>query len=150
MSREGILDEIEKIVDEAWEVEEKGINTHVNEYQKQYIGHFDRMVKEEHHRHAERYKEQYRREIERRARWDSPMPYNHLTGTSPKTLTHKCDRCQTSVKVVYLQEENHQFNINDAHLIEKTIQVDNFYCPRCRQEIRVVGKILEIRIDMTE
>jgi len=150
MKSEGILDEIEKIVDDAWDVEKKRINTHIDEYREEHKGHFDRMVMDEHRRHAARYRDQYMREIEKRTRWDSPYSQNFGEYYStPTKHRHKCTSCQSEIEVLFIEERHDWRALTHGRPIERR-EINHFYCPKCRSEIRIVGKILEIRINMTE
>ena len=140
MKSEGFLDEIEKIVDEVWDAEKKQINTHVNSYKKAI---------------AEEYQRDYLGEIERRSMWDTPYSRDYFTGIvrSVRTLRHKCD-CNTIIEVSYQDDrDEHRAIYSYGDYAGRPVEMrrseyDNFHCPRCRQQINVVGKIIDIRVNM--
>lgn len=140
MKSEGFLDEIEKIVDEVWDAEEKQINTHVNSYEKTQV---------------QEYQREYLREIERRSMWDTPYSREYMTAPvrPVRTLRHKCD-CNTIIEVSYQDDRDeyravYSYGDYAGRPVEmRRSEYDNFHCPRCRQQINVVGKIIDIRVNM--
>ena len=154
MKDEGFLDEIEKIVDEVWDSEKKQINTHVDSHEKDFNIWMEKALEHK----VEDYQREYLREIQRRNMWDSPYSRQYMGEfqTRPtRTLKHRCE-CSTNMVVTYLDNREEYRAVNyygsDAgRPVEMRRQeYDHFHCPRCRQQIRVVGKVLEITIDMTE
>jgi len=141
MKSEGFLDEIEKIVDEVWDAEKKQINTHVNSYKKAI---------------AEEYRREYFREIEKRSMWDTPYSRQYLTipAKPVRTLRHKCD-CNTIIEVSYQDDRDEYravYSYGDfaGRPLKMRLEHDYFYCPICREGIRVAGKIIDVRVNMAE
>lgn len=149
MKSEGFLDDIEKLVDEVWDSEKKQINTHVDREQKKMDMWYDNVSYRQMKAHHDVYKREYLQEVEKRRMWDSP--YGDPRRSS--TLRHKCGECGIEMKVVYI-EDRIDFSRFDpsipATMMERPIKHDYFYCPRCRQQVNVIGKVLELTINMME
>ena len=155
MKREGILDEIEKLVDEVWDIEKKQINTHVDREKKKMDMWFDNAVERQMRVRHDEYRNEYLRELQRRQMWDSPMSgtYGGNPRRSPSTTRHKCGGCGLNMKVVYIEERIDfqrymSFSDTDRVLNMEKVEYDHFFCPRCRGQIRVVGKVIEITVEM--
>jgi len=138
MKSEGFLDEIEKIVDEVWDAEKKQINTHVNSYKKAL---------------AEEYRRECFREIEKRSMWDTPYSRQPLTAPV-RDLRHKC-YCNTITEVSYQDyrdEYRSVYSYGDfaGRPVKMRLKYDYFYCPVCGENIKVAGKIIDIRVNMVE
>ena len=62
--------------------------------------------------------------------------------------------CGVNMKVVYIEEridfqQYAAYGTTDrVHQMER-VQHDQFFCPRCRSQIKVVGKVIEITVEMT-
>lgn len=157
MKREGILDDIEKIVDDAWDIEKKEINTHVDSEKNKMDMWYDDAVARQMKVHHDEYKREYLQELEKRSMWDSTYSsaYGGNPRTSPSALRHKCGQCGVNIKVVYI-EERIDFNSYTAYgrsdriPVMERVEHDHFYCPRCREQINVIGKVIELTVNMTE
>lgn len=149
MSSEGFLDDIEKLVDEVWDSEKKQINTHVDREKKKMEMWYDAEVARQMQSHHEEYKNEYLREAQRRQLWDTPYGNPRR---SPSTLRHKC-ACGVEHKVVYIEE---RINFNEWKVYDTSSfssirrKQDHFHCPRCRQQINVIGKVIELTVNMME
>ena len=156
MKGKGILDEIEKIVDEVWDVEKKQINIRVDNEKKKMDMWMDAAIERQMKIHHDEYKNEYLQEVQRRRLWDTPMLSTSYGGNprrSPSTLRHKCSECGVNMKVVYIEEridfsEWRAYDSGRFPPLER-VKHDRFYCPRCRQQIHVVGKVIEITVEMT-
>jgi hypothetical protein len=138
MKSEGFLDEIEKIVDEVWDVEKKQINTHVNSYKKAV---------------AEEYRREYFREIEKQSMWDKLYLRQPLTAPV-KIFNHKC-YCNTITEVSCQDDRDEYRSVYSyggfaGRPVKMRLEYDYFYCPVCGENIKVAGKIIDIRVNMVE
>ena len=152
MKSKGFLDDIEKLVDEVWDSEEKQINTHVDREKKAMEFWYDKEVSHQIKRRHDEYRREYLSEVERRM-WDSPYPRGHGRTPSPSTLRHRCTECGVEIKVVYI-EDKIDFNEWRAYDSGRFPPIrrkhDHFHCPRCRQQINVIGKVIELTVNMME
>jgi len=160
MKSEGFLDEIEKIVDEVWDTEKKQINNHVDSYEKNIGLWEDKVLERIQGQRVQEYQREYLREIQNRTMWDTPYSSTRLHGDFPvrpiSTLKHKCE-CSLEIEVSYLDSREeyraiHYYGSDYAgHPVEtRRPEYDHFHCPRCRQQINVIGKIMEIKVNMAE
>ena len=158
MKDEGFLDEIEKIVDEVWDQEKKQINNHVDYYEKDFKMWEDKVLERVQGQRVQEYQREYLREIQNRRMWDSPYSRQHMGEFQVKpirTLRHKC-QCSLEIEVNYHDYRDeyraiHTYRSDFAgQPMETRRQYDHFHCPRCRQQVRVIGKVLEIKVNMAE
>jgi len=154
MKSKGFLDDIEKLVDEVWDSEKKQINTHVDREIKKMDMWYDNVSYRQMKAHHDAYKSEYLQEVDRR-RWKSPYSEEHGGNPrrSPSTLRHKCDGCGVEIKVVCIEEkiDFNEWRVYDPGSFPPLRREhDHFYCPRCRQQINVIGKVIELTVNMME
>lgn len=149
MKSKGFLDDIEKIVDEVWDSEKKQINTHVDREKKKMDIWYDNTIDRKMRYRMEDYRREYLGEVERRM-WDSPYPRGYGRTPSTSTLRHKCAECGVEIKVVYIEDRIDFGRLDPSTLAERTIKHDHFHCPRCSRQINVIGKVIELTVNMME
>ena len=81
--------------------------------------------------------------------------YSSNYGGNPRksttSLRHKCIECGVEIKVVYIEDRidfNRYNSMDRIHKMET--KYDHFHCPRCRQQINVIGKVIELTVNMME
>jgi len=154
MKSEGFLDEIEKIVDEVWDTEKKQINNHVDSYEKNIGLWEDKVLERIQGQRVQEYQREYLREIQNRTMWDTPYSREYMGEfqmNQTGSLRHKCE-CGTHIEIIYEidREQFDSYRSFDRMNSMARRNIDHFHCPRCRQHIRVVGKVLEIKVNMAE
>jgi len=151
MKNEGILDDIEKIVDDfsvdnrkqinnstchkfSWEESFKGElkreNARLSDFQRQFV---NEWYYNEHVRHEKR---EYDRMLRRR--------YEQSRLRVERT-NHKC-RCGLEIEIYYEARRVDIISFDDRAM--ERYETDWFCCPKCREQIRVVGKLFKISVNL--
>ena len=142
MKDKGFLDDIEKLVEDFSKEEKKQINTRVN-YKTDFAAWFSEAASREDiykvHEFQRRYLEQ-------------TYTGGWSTTTTPKNKEVIECRCGVQIEIFFIQGEimgpdHYDWTRRTREVIR---EVDNFRCPRCAEGYRIVGKITELKVKMTE
>lgn len=142
MKSKGFLDDIEKAVDDFSTEEKKQINTHVDSKIDWY-----KMLEEQRYKESINKSRSDRFQRERLQDWSDGWS----TTTSPKNKdTIRC-KCGAYIEIFFIQENVDKRVYDWANYSrDMRIEVDQFFCPRCTAETRIVGKITDLKVKLME
>jgi hypothetical protein len=143
MKSKGFLDDIEKIVEDFSKEEKKQINTHINRVDSKINTMWDRMDRQQYTDSLEKFTNDYLQKYI--GEWNTtPTP------TSIRKETIGC-RCGAVIEISFTQERASADPYDwTRRTVEISMERDHFYCPICRLENRIVGKIKGLKVTVME
>jgi hypothetical protein len=146
MKSKGFLDDIEKLVEDFSKEEKKQINTHINRVNSGINTMWGRMDRQQYTDSLENFRNHYlQRYI---GEWNTIT-----TPTSIRKETIGC-RCGAVIEISFTQERErgigNTYDWTRRRTVEISMETDHFYCPICRLENRIVGKIKGLKVKVME